>query len=90
MKWEYYGREGADGKYTELYRMPSHLNGIEKFAAKQRLRKDLSWTEVPGDNGLSNDWATGWFDFEDNRLTEEQVKKIVDDWINRNVWPGRP
>lgn len=89
--WEYYGRDGADGKVTELYRVPAgKATPLEKLAAKQRLRKGLFWMDAGDDPALGNDWATGWFDFEDNRLTEAEAAALVADWGARSLWPGRP
>jgi hypothetical protein len=89
--WEYYGRRGIDGEVCELYRMPvAPEPASQRLATKQRLRKGLFWLEAGDDNALANDWASGWFDFDSDRLTEIQVLRLIDDWALRDTWPGRP
>lgn len=89
--WNYYGRDGSGGEITELYRMPADkASPMDKLAAKQRLRKGLFWMDAGDDPALGNDWISGWFDFEDNRLTEAQAAALIADWVARSDWPGRP
>ena len=89
--WAYYGRRNARNEVVELYRMPAGVaDPMARFAAKQRLRKGMFWLDDPEDTALSNDWMTGWFDFDDDRLTEQAAAQIIADWTTREVWPGRP
>lgn len=89
--WEYYGRHGAGGKVTELYRMPAGpMPAMSKLAAKQRLRKGIFWLDAADDAGLSDDWLSGWFDFDTDRLSETRAAALIADWAARPVWPGRP
>lgn len=88
--WEYYGRDGPNGIH-ELYRCPaSSRTPSQRFATMQRLRKGLFWLDASDDPALNNEWASGWFSFEENRLTEEQAAALVLDWGSRDRWPGRP
>jgi hypothetical protein len=90
-KWEYFGRRNGRNEVIEIYRMPTDVDDpMDRFAAKQRLRKGLFWLEDPEDTALSNEWATGWFDFDEDRLTEDQVASFIAEWVDRPVWPGRP
>lgn len=90
-EWEYYGRDGADGRVTELYRMPAgNASPSAKLAGKQRLRKGMFWMDAGDDPALGNDWASGWFDFDDNRLSSALAADLMADWATRQVWPGRP
>lgn len=89
--WEYYGRRGVDGTVCELYRMPAGLTQpSQRLATKQRLRKGLFWLDAGDDGALSNEWASGWFDFGTDRLTDIQVAALIEDWALRDAWPGRP
>lgn len=89
--WEYFGRRNAQNEIVELYRMPAGIaDPVERFAGQQRLRMGLFWLADPQDGALSNEWASGWFDFDDDRLSEQDAARIVADWATRETWPGRP
>lgn len=89
--WEYYGHEDVNGEVTELYRMPAGpMPEIQKLATKERLHPGLVWIDAGDDPVLRNEFLTGWFDFQSNRLTEERVASLMAEWAQREKWPGRP
>jgi len=88
--WEYYGRDGVEG-YSELWRTPKGIaDPNARFAAMQRFHKDGIWRDASNDPALCNDWLTGWFDFDDNRITPNEAETLIKDWSQRSEWPGRP
>lgn len=89
--WEYFGRRNADNEVTEIYRMPAgSMHPADRLAAKQRLRQGMFWLDAGDDVGLNNDWLSGWFDFQEDRLTDAEAGELIRDWATRDVWPGRP
>ncbi len=89
--WEYFGREGVEGKVVELYRVPiDEADRFQRFGKKQRLRKGCIWQDAGDDPGLLNDYVTGWFSIEDNKLSVDEVVVLIEDWASRKEWPGRP
>ena len=87
--WEYYGRDGALGIY-ELFRCPSDKKGAEKFQYMQRLKQGGIWADASTETALRNEWLSGWFDFDDNRLEESEARRLAQEWAQREKWPGRP
>lgn len=89
--WEYFGRRGPTNEVFELYRMPVGVKSpTERLASKQRLRKGLFWLDAGDDPALGNEWLSGWFNFEEDKLTEAQANALIQAWAQADDWPGRP
>jgi len=63
---------------------------MQRFVAMQRLRKGFFWLDASDDNALANEWASGWFDFVSDKLTEAEANRIASAWMASDTWPGRP
>lgn len=77
-KWEYYGRDGASG-YSALYRVLAtpRTEPFTSFAEMEQYMPDGTWKFAGDQLGLKNDWASGWFDFESNRLSESEAMQLM-------------
>ncbi|MEI7441571.1 MAG: hypothetical protein WCK43_08095 [bacterium] len=88
--WEYFGRHGGSEDIFEIFRAPAGIaDPVSRFKSMQRLHQDLVWRDASSDPALGNEWASGWFDFEDEKITEDDVARLTKAWSGPNKWPGR-
>lgn len=90
-EWDYWKRQGPNGEIYEIYRTPRSVteNSI-RFASMQRLKKNLTWSaEALEMTGLHSEWLQGWFSFDTDGVSKEQVDRLVAEWADTQNWPGR-
>lgn len=90
--WRFFVRTGNSGPY-ELYRLPTgvmSLDAGDRFKHMERLTRDGAWLSDNNDNALASEWASGWFLFEEDEISEGDAVNLTDAWLRPGaVWPGR-
>lgn len=85
---KYYLLDNGAGQPYEIYRGDAAYD-LFSSSDLERARKDGSWSDH-GVRELVDLWLKGYFDPEDDEITEEQALAYLTQWRSHGGrWPGR-